>query len=70
LSRPCGCVDREGDCMSIQKLEKKYRESNLDSAKRILQDPAYQEGSLMKLWAVEYLRKHAAEAQRANHERH
>ena len=56
--------------MSIQKLEKKHRESNLDSAKRILQDPAYQEGSLMKLWAVEYLRKHAAEAQRANHERH
>jgi hypothetical protein len=44
-----------------QKRQEHYRRDNLEAARRILEDPRYVEGSLMKMWATSYLKKHAEE---------
>ena len=52
----------EGHRMTIPKMQEKYRQSNLDAAKRILANPdKFVDGGLMKRWAEEYLRRHAEE---------
>jgi hypothetical protein len=57
--------------MTIPKMQEKFRRDNLDSARRIIADPQYHLESLMRRWAVDYLRKNAEEVgKRANHERH
>jgi hypothetical protein len=55
--------------MNIQKQQAKFGQSNLDSARRIIQDPRYKEGSLLKLWAVNYLNRHAAESAKREREK-
>jgi hypothetical protein len=55
--------------MTIPKMQEKFRQSNLDSARRILQDPKYVEGSLMKMWAVNYLNRHPAESAKREREK-
>jgi hypothetical protein len=43
---------------AAQKQLAKFRESNLEAAHRILSDPHYIPGSLMRRWAEMYLQKH------------
>ena len=56
--------------MTIPKMQEKFRRDNLDSARRIMSDPKYQEGSLLKIWARSYLAKAAAEAGKRANDRH
>ena len=60
----------EGHRMTIPKMQEKFRRDNLDSARRIMSDPKYQEGSLLKIWARSYLAKAAAEAGKRANDRH
>jgi hypothetical protein len=46
---------------ATQKKQAYYREQNLQAARRILADPRYEPGSLMRMWARTYLERHAME---------
>jgi hypothetical protein len=55
--------------MTIQKQQAKFREQNLQAAVRIISDPTYAPGNLLKIWARNYLANHNSGGIRSELER-